>query len=66
MMDAANSSSGESLLSSKPFVVPQTIHPLHPSNIFDVEGLVVVVTGGGTGKSFGSSAALRHQLLMIS
>lgn len=38
--------SGESLLCSEPS------HPLHPSNIFDVEGLVVVVTGGGTGVWF--------------
>jgi len=26
--------------------------PLHPANIFNVEGLVVVITGGGTGKHF--------------
>lgn len=49
-MDMANSSSGESLLSLEPFIGPQTVHPLHPSNIFDVEGLVVVITGGGTGE----------------
>ena len=29
---------------------PPELH-LHPSNIFDVEGLVAVVTGGGTGTS---------------
>jgi hypothetical protein len=51
----ANSLSGESLLSSEPFIIPQALHPLHPSSIFDVEGLVVVITGGGTGKWFGSS-----------
>ena len=26
--------------------------PLHPANIFNVEGLVAVITGGGTGKHF--------------
>ena len=26
------------------------VHALHPSKLFDVEGLVVVITGGGTGK----------------
>ena len=25
--------------------------PLHPSNIFRVDGLVVLITGGGTGES---------------
>lgn len=27
-------------------------HALHPSNIFNVEGLIAVVTGGGTGKVY--------------
>src|SRR5260221_9567372 len=55
MMDStAGPSSGKPLLCSEPSIVP---HPLLPSNIFDVEGLVVVVTGGGTGRSFVFSKA---------
>jgi len=42
-------SSGESPLSMDPFT-HSVVHPLHPSKLFDVEGLVVVITGGGTGK----------------
>jgi len=50
MTASSLSSSGESLLSADPFPERLPVHPLHPSNFFDVEGLVVVITGGGTGK----------------
>ncbi|KAF9533184.1 hypothetical protein CPB83DRAFT_758202 [Crepidotus variabilis] len=42
--------SGSALLSLDPFGGESyNSNPLHPSNIFDVDGLVVVITGGGTG-----------------
>lgn len=59
-MDMTKSSSRESLLSLEPFIGPQTVHPLHPSNIFDVEGLVVVITGGGTGIGLMMAKALEN------
>jgi len=60
MDSMANPSSGEPVLCSEPFP-----HPLHLSNIFDVEGLVVVVTGGGTGGSFVFSKATLAYFLGI-
>lgn len=39
------SNTGTTLLSTDP-----VDSPLHPSNIFDVDGLVVLITGGGTGR----------------
>lgn len=40
------SNTGTTLLSTDP-----VDSPLHPSNIFSVDGLVVLITGGGTGRS---------------
>lgn len=37
------------MLDPNPVEMPAPESHLHPSNIFDVEGLVAVVTGGGTG-----------------
>lgn len=37
---------------SGPTSIPTTYSSLHPANIFNVEGLVVVITGGGTGMVF--------------
>ena len=39
------SNTGTTLLSTDP-----VDSPLHPSNIFRVDGLVVLITGGGTGE----------------
>lgn len=55
MAPSSFSLSGESLLSVDPFPAHLPVHPLHPSNIFDVEGLVVAITGAGTGKRHVSS-----------
>lgn len=46
-----SSSRGTGLLDPDPVEVRPPESHLHPSNIFDVEGLVAVVTGGGTGTS---------------
>ena len=46
LMASILSNTGTTLLSTDP-VDP----PLHPSNIFCVDGLVVLITGGGTGES---------------
>jgi hypothetical protein len=40
----SNTQAGTTLLSTDP-----VDSPLHPSNIFSVDGLVVLITGGGTG-----------------
>lgn len=45
------SNAGTTLLSTDPVTVDSTHFPLHPSNIFRVDGLVVLITGGGTGGS---------------
>lgn len=45
-MASVLSNTGTTLLSTDPID-----SPLHPSNIFGVDGLVVLITGGGTGES---------------
>lgn len=48
-----SSFTSSTLLASESDVAPSSYaSPLHPANIFNVEGLVVVITGGGTGKHF--------------
>ena len=42
------STSGGTLLDPEPIAM-HPLSSLHPSHLFDVEGLVVVITGGGTG-----------------
>jgi len=46
-----SSAGGTGLLDSDPVEMRPPESHLNPSNIFDVEGLVAVVTGGGTGTS---------------
>jgi len=46
-----SSAGGTGLLDPNPVEMRTPESHLHPSNIFDVDGLVVVVTGGGTGTS---------------
>ncbi|KAH9480252.1 Short-chain dehydrogenase/reductase VdtF [Psilocybe cubensis] len=53
------STSGMSLLDPDPIDM-RTLPPLHPSNLFDVEGLVVVITGGGTGIGLMMARALEN------
>lgn len=46
------SNAGMTLLNTDPVTVDDSTHEssLDPSNIFNVDGLVAVVTGGGTGR----------------
>ncbi|CAA7258827.1 unnamed protein product [Cyclocybe aegerita] len=53
-----SSSGGDTLLSPEPISLGPAASPLHPSTIFDVEGLVVVITGGGTGIGLMMATAL--------
>ncbi|KAF8158477.1 hypothetical protein B0H34DRAFT_656834 [Crassisporium funariophilum] len=55
-----SNTSGTALLSPDPVSVGTSASPLHPSNIFDVEGLVAVITGGGTGIGLMMATALEH------
>ncbi|KAF8177026.1 hypothetical protein BJ912DRAFT_857101 [Pholiota molesta] len=45
---------------SGPTNIPSNYSSLHPANIFDVKGLVVVITGGGTGLGLMMAAALEN------
>ncbi|KDR82438.1 hypothetical protein GALMADRAFT_57695 [Galerina marginata CBS 339.88] len=54
------STSGTALLDPDPVEVRQHHPALHPSNLFDVEGLVVVITGGGTGIGLMMAKALEN------
>jgi len=53
------SNTGTTLLNPNPLTVDST-HSLHPSNIFSVEGLIVVITGGGTGIGLMMATALEN------
>lgn len=54
MASTSSFTSNTTGLSASEFDVAPTPYasPLHPANIFNVEGLVAVITGGGTGKHF--------------
>lgn len=47
---ASTSNAGTTLLTTDPVTIDSTRSSLHPSNIFSVEGLIAVITGGGTGR----------------
>ncbi|PPQ75713.1 hypothetical protein CVT26_000954 [Gymnopilus dilepis] len=53
------STSGGTLLDPEPIAM-HPLSSLHPSHLFDVEGLVVVITGGGTGIGLMMAKALEN------